>query len=162
MAFTGFGDLPANLDWSGSMLDQDLSAGGIAHATFLPGGTLRITGQIRNEFTVPIFNGLLLEATVQAFELNEDNNTDVLTISPGAIVTPTGGYLVTNGDMVMNGDYYLNGKVSAAKAAGGSISSFGEDIVTVAGVQWNLVQVPEPATVALLGLSSLLVLRRRR
>ena len=154
----------AQLDWSGSMLDQELSSGGQLEGAFLAGGSITITGEVwnLNTFTM-LHSGVLLEATVSAFHVLEENDTDTITFEPGATLTPTGGYLVTNTDgLKMVGDYYFSGTVSAARENGDGVSDLSHSIVTNAGFQWTLVQVPEPAAAILLGLGLALSARPRR
>lgn len=155
----------AELDWSGSLRDQDFSIDGRADATFFPGGTMAITGQVWDLSTFKLLHdGPLLEAEVSAFRVTETHDNDVLTFQPGCTVHPTGGYLKTNPHgMNLVGDYFFQGTIPAAESDGSGIEDFENDIQSTGGFQFTLAQVPEPTTAALVaGAFAFLAGRRRR
>ena len=148
----GFGFIAVGgFSWAAD-LDTDLSSGGLADATFVPGGSFEITGT----YTGPggPLVGSLLQGTVSAFRWTESApNSDFLnTDQLVATLTPTGGALMTNPALNLGGQYYLDATVAGAQQNGGPVLDFQSDIVAVQSLQFTLTLVPEPTTAMRLSL----------
>ena len=150
-------------NWNADLLSDENPGGPIADGIFAQGGTLRITGKVFNFFQ-ELHDGLLLEATVSEFRMSESNsNLNQMNLAGLATITPTGGYLLTNTDgLNLVGDYFLDATIQDAQQNGGNVNDFSEDIVSVSSLQFNLVQVPEPATLVCFGFGLAVCLSRRR
>jgi hypothetical protein len=164
IAPTSIGAPPGTFDWAAS-LAADLNPGGpLAHGRFAPGGTITITGKVYDSSNNPILDGTLLEATLSAFEMKESNgNQGQMDLVGSAILTPTSGLLVNNSlSMKLEGVYYLYVTIANAQQSMSYVDDFQSDIISVSSLQFDLVQVPEPGSLALLGGLAGLLLRRRR
>lgn len=155
---------PAGLfDWNGNPLGADLSSGGRAHGVFLDGGELVLTGRLLN-FGIEIFNGELLRGPISGFSVIEPIGGDnLLNTETAPVVFPQSGALVDNSlGFTMPGGYFMSFTIAEAQQNGGPLDDFGQDIVSIQSFQFNMVPVPEPATVVLLaGLAACVVVRRR-
>jgi len=167
--------------WTGNPLDQDLSSGGLAHATFLAGGTLSIYGKLRRIGGIPPFVEFdsydplkggnatnpvpVLTATLGAFELREtDVNSNTLNSINNTIeFTPTGGFLYTNSILQLNGTYAaaIVGAV-AGPMAGGPLNDFSTDLKSLNAFLINYNIVPEATSILLLGCGMFVMGLRRR
>jgi len=153
-----------SLEWAGNLLDQDLSTqidpdSWLAEATFLGGGTLKLTGKIR-DWAIPyteMYDGLLLQADVSSFQLREtDKDSNILNSVVTTIrFTPTGGWLNTNDILVLSGmyDFALVGAV-VGPMEGGPLNDFQVNLKSLQAFQINFNLVPEPASVLLLVLGA--------
>jgi len=159
------------ITWTGNQLNQDLSSpvsgSWLAEATFLDGGTLTLTGTIRDA-AVPYtarYTGTLLTATVSGFHLREtDKDGNMInSIDTTIRLDPTGGYLYDNPYVNLRGlyDFALVGAV-VGPVAGGSLDNFQTDLKSLQAFQINFTQVPEPTTAMILSLGAVVVLVRRR
>ncbi|MCB9866845.1 MAG: PEP-CTERM sorting domain-containing protein [Phycisphaerales bacterium] len=158
--------------WSGNALDQDLSAGGDAEATFLGGGTFQLYGTV---YTSPDFgttftpfsasNILLVEGTVGAFHVKEPNGGDNLIDKVGDVyLNPTAGALVDGTIATMPGLYSMNFTIQGARQdGGGPLQDFQTSVYAINTMELSLTYtgIPEPSTLALLAGAGLLGLRRR-
>lgn len=167
IAPSGF-SLPAEFTWTGNALDPpDLSTNGLADGMFLGGGTLSITGQLFNNFFVPVFDGLLLEGTVSAFRMTESGpNTNFVNMNINDQIvttfTPTAGYLLGNTPMELSPvPYIMSYSAQDLMQNGGPLEDWNEPPVRAAVGSWDMT-IPEPATLTLLGSMMLLVAPRRR
>ncbi len=145
---------PGLLNWQAD-LETDLNPGGpVAHARFMPDGTMSLSGKVYDESQVEIFDGVMLTATVSAFEMKESDlptSENVLKLEGIGIVRPREGFLLQNG-MGMNlvGDYYLDVTISLAQQGGGDLIDFTSgDVASISSMQMQLLQVPEPGTATL-------------
>lgn len=156
----------ATLDWTGSTLNTDTSAGGTMSGSFNAGGTLTITGDLYNEFFVPVFTGVLLTGTVSSFTALEPATPNFIDTGVAPTFTPTGGVLADGslgiGALQLAGQYYMAFTVTGARQNGGDLEDLQSDIVTVDSYKMQLIAIPEPASLALLGLGALVAVRRRR
>ncbi len=158
----------ATLDWFAT-LDEDLSntSNGLARATFSAGGMFSITGKLyeSNQSGSPLLtDSLLFEGMVLDFEIAETianlNRIDMVGV---AIVLPMGGWLydqhyITDEDM-----FALSFIGVDCQQAGGDLTSFQEDIITISAMQFIMFNlVPEPSTGLLIMGAAVLVMRRRR
>jgi hypothetical protein len=168
MGFIYFFD--GTVDWI-SDLDQDISVGGQAEATFLPNGSITLTGTLKDMFMTPLFTGELFTADVSAFHLRETladtNNFETI----GDVrISPTGGYLVNGVGNVyahLATDYQFGLQFAAGLSENGGplpVEDFSFDIWGTAGAEWAMVQVPEPVTALFMvpALCGLVILRRRQ
>jgi len=162
---------PGTFTWSDSILDQENSSGGLADATFLAGGRITMTGMVMDTMGnwLNPSDPTILEADVSAFRLIEQYATSNEIVNRNdsvqrLTITPTGGFLLNNtvsGGMNLAGDYYMEIQVSNCQELGGDLETFGNDIHSLAGMQFNLVQVPEPSTLILLAGTIIFFIKRR-
>ncbi len=156
----------ATLNWTGNTLASDTSAGGDMSGSFNGGGTLTITGDLWDDTFTNVFTGVLLTGTVSAFAVNEPATPNFIDTAVAPIFTPTGGVLVDGslgiGSLFFDGPYYMAFTVTGARQNGGDLEDLQSDIVTVDSYKMQLITIPEPASLALLGFGSLLLARRRR
>lgn len=157
--------MSASLSWTGSELDQDLSAGGVADGTFLPGGSFSISGTIP---AAGVFSStVVFEGTVSAFRakesLNDPNKIEFLGhpgVNDGVLITPTGGWLYDNNRLL--GEYFFDAQGILVSQDGDNLVDFQSSIAATAGSQFLLVSnIPEPTTGLLLVLGLVPLLRRR-
>jgi hypothetical protein len=160
-SFTTFLDINdgGTFSWSGNGLNSDTSAGGLAAGSFLGGGTLSMTGTVTSSF-VPAFTGVALQGTMSAFQLNENVGADDFLDSLNAVFTPTGGWLFDNGHVV--NPYTFSITFIGAQQLGGGVEDFQDDIQFTTSSTFQMVEIPEPTTLAILaGLGLMLVQKRR-
>ena len=126
-----------------SSLDTDLSAMGYARALFL-GGTMSINSD----------TDILLTGNVISVELAE-------VFDGGGLLAGSGSFLVTGGtlqaDFLSNLGDIVQITFSVVPA---TLSDFSEDFTGRSNI--SLTPVPEPTTIALLGLGVLAVMRKRK
>jgi hypothetical protein len=160
-SFTTFLDIldGGTFSWSGNGLNTDSSAGGLAAGSFFGGGTLSMNGTVTSSF-VPAFTGLALQGTMSVFQLNENTGADDFLDSLNAVFTPTGGWLFDNGHVV--NPYTFSITFIGAQQLGGGVEDFQNDIQFTTSSTFQMTEVPEPTTLAILaGLGLMLVQKRR-
>jgi hypothetical protein len=161
-----------SIAWTGNNLSQDLStyAGGtsyLAEGTFDGGGTLTVTGKVRNYAnpTQVLYDGLLLTANVQSFHLREtDKDSDVLHSIDGLIrVQITGGWLNTNSTMQLSGLYDMALVTAKTGPMDGvsPLNNFQADLVSRQAFSLQYSRVPEPSVCVLLLMGAGLFSMRR-
>ncbi len=128
----------ATLSWTGQFLGSDVSAGGLAEASFVGEGDLIVTGAV---YDGPgpganlLFDGELLVATVTPFTVEETSETsDQLQFASAPVVNPTGGFLTSN-----NADFLMTGTQSIAMVMGDANQDGGEllDFDTASEIIWT-------------------------
>jgi hypothetical protein len=149
--------------WTGNGLDQDLSAGGTAEATFFGGGAFSMSGTVLNAGFTPIFTGVLLTGNISSFSVREPAGfDDALDLVVDPILTPTGGALADGTISTMTVPYFLSFTVAGANQNGGPLVDFQSDINSILSMQFELTAVPEPGSLMLLlGGVALITCRRR-
>lgn len=115
----------ATLTWTGNYLEQDLSSGGWADATFHWGGTLTITGDLYdgpNPGATLLNPGepVLLIASVGSFRVRETAaGSNILMFEEPPTFAPTGGFLVANASgFILAGEQELSLDFSSALEGG--------------------------------------------
>lgn len=158
----------AALDWM-SPLNEDLSdpSNGLARATFSAGGMFSIAGKLyeSNQSGSPLLaDSLLFEGTVLDFEITETiANLNRIDMAGIAIVLPMGGWLYDQHYITAEDMFALTFIGVDCQQAGGDLTSFQEDIVTISAMQFVMFNlVPEPSTGLLIVGAAVLVMRRRR
>jgi hypothetical protein len=155
----------SSLTFSPCSLLSDTSSGGVASGTFDgSSAVLTVVGSIRNKVTNTVLtSGTLLTAAMvpTTWSLNETLTDNV---ASGSIAfTPTGGLLVTGiaegSNTIEIGNFNLSFLLKTV-----NISDFQGASYTAAppNIQIVAAEVPEPATLAILGLGSLLLARRKK
>jgi hypothetical protein len=156
----------ATFEWTGSGLDADTSDGfGLASADFLGGGTITITGDLKQFGSTVVTNDVLLQGTLSAFEIHENSSAPGFLDSAGAIFTPVSGALVNGpwGAEMPNPYSFTFSIIGAQNAGGGAIEDFQSDVSFTQGTTFNMFEVPEPSTLIIfLGLGMGVVLPKRR
>jgi len=119
---------PALLSWTNSYLNQDLSVGGRAEATFSPGGTLMISGDLydgSDPSAKLLFSGLLLRATVGPFRVRETTATsNALEFVERPPLSPTLGFILTNPRLVLARTQLLTLTLDQVLQDGGPLNNF--------------------------------------
>lgn len=159
-----FGNGPAVFNWTGNALDQDLSSGGLADGTFLPGGNLSFDGEVYSGATL-LHDGLLFEASVGAFHVQElVNDQNKLHLNGTILLTPTAGYFLDEG--MLAPAYEMSFQAVSAEqmtpTGVGPLTDFQTDIVMITQMQFTMAAIPEPVTAMMLVLGGLIVVTRRR
>ncbi|MGD0078050.1 MAG: PEP-CTERM sorting domain-containing protein [Sedimentisphaerales bacterium] len=152
-----------------SKLLQDKSSGGLANGIFASGATLTINGDLyANDFSTVVATGDLIKAEVTAqWELRElPPQSQANTVIGRAFFHITGGALSNsslNDAGLSIGDFYIDFTFSGCTPNVTDFSSaLGSSIYNCSDPTIQFGFVPEPASVALLGLGGLALLRRRR
>jgi hypothetical protein len=152
---------PGALDWTAA-LDTDLSLNGRARATFQPFGTFAFSGNLYDSNTPGanlVASGSLFEGIMLDFEIAESpTNMNRINMTGMSLVIPSGGWLYDHGYLVDS--YVFTFMGVDCQQNSGDLTSFGSDIVTLTVMQFDMVAVPEPASV-LLAAAGLLLMRRR-
>lgn len=149
--------------WSGNPLVADTSAGGVASATFGPGGTFIVAGKLF-QFGTEIYEGILLQGIVSGFGVHESATVaNFIDMEPTAVFTPNGGALV-NGSfgLEMTMPYFLSFTGGDARQGGGGLVDFQSNITSIGSFQWNMTPLPEPHAALLLAIGMGLAAWRRR
>lgn len=154
----------ATISWTGSQLDVDSSAGGLADATFKPGGTFSINGKMTDYVTE--ITGTLLTGTVSSLRYRETLvGTNNLSLSDGVTVNVTGGLLAganATGE-TMYGLYSLAFPVTNCLHSGlVPLVDFQDSIWATQGGLVSLTIVPEPVTMLLVAAGGLFGMVRRK
>lgn len=152
-----------SLSWTGNALAIDGSSGGRAYGVFFNGGEMSIYGRLI-EFGSVIFDGLLLRGRVSGFSVREPAGGDnLLDTEVSAQVTALEGALMDGSQgLTMPVPYYFQWTGAQVVQNGGDLMNFQQDIQIIASFQFNMFQVPEPGTLALLGGGLLVLVKRRR
>ncbi len=160
-SFTTFLDINdgGTFSWAGNGLAADSSAGGLAAGAFSGGGTMSLNGTVTSSF-VPAFTGLALEGTMSGFQLDENVGADDFLDSLNAVFTPTGGWLFDNGHVV--NPYTFSITFIGAQQLGGGVEDYQDDIQFTTSSTFQMVEIPEPTTLAILGGLGLMLVRKRR
>lgn len=155
-----------SVEWY-SPLDQDLSSGGRAHATFGAGGSFSVAGRLyqsNQSGSALLTDGLLFSGFVLDFEIIETianlNRIDMVGI---AVVFPTGGWLLDQGYVAGDEMFGLSFIGVDCQQNSGDLTSFQDDIITLSAMQFVMFNlVPEPSSVLLLlgGVACLMIRRR--
>lgn len=161
---------PADFNWTGSDLNQDLSSGGVADGTFLSGGTFSIDGALHNGVfpgSALIHNGLLFTASVGSFHVQELASGDnKLHLIGTILLTPTGGYLFDQGYLAPAYEMSFQAVSAEQLLPGGGgvgpLNDFQTDIITITQMQFNMAAIPEPVTAMMVCMGALALVARRR
>jgi hypothetical protein len=146
---------PGFVSWTGNPLVADTSAGGLASATFGPGGTLSITGTVYDVTFTPLFTGTLLSGTVSGFSVFEPaGGGDFLDIDSGdfPIFTPVSGPLVDGTVASMSLPFELRFTIAGAQQGGGPLEDFQTGVQAISSFQFQMNAIPEPGSILLLAL----------
>ncbi|MCA9249510.1 MAG: right-handed parallel beta-helix repeat-containing protein [Phycisphaerales bacterium] len=119
----------ATLSWTGQFIGSDLSAGGLASASFVGEGVLTITGAV---YDGPgpganlLFDGELLVASVEPFGVEETSTTsDQLEFAANPKLKPLGGFLTNNNDdFLLTGSQSISALMSLSEQNGGELVDF--------------------------------------
>ncbi|MGA2678530.1 MAG: PEP-CTERM sorting domain-containing protein [Sedimentisphaerales bacterium] len=156
-----------------SNLLQDKSSGGLADGIFASGATLTINGDLyANDFSSIGATGDLITAVVTSqWELREmppESQAPANTVIGRAFFHITGGALSNsslNDAGLSMGDFYIDFTFEGCTPNVTDFSnSLGSSIYNCAHptIQFGFGVVPEPASIAILGLGGLALIRRRR
>jgi hypothetical protein len=143
------------------LLKTDMSSGGIAKGAFAGGGSITLTGNIKQISTGTIIysNQTLLTADMSISSLQTWNLEEQGSYMIGSVYfTPVGGVL-HDGTLLNMGDFRLAFK--ALPTVNPSNFSTDQTCMTT-GIEITAVPVPEPATLMVIGLGGLLLRRYRR
>lgn len=158
-----------------ALIPPDLSTGGIAHAWFADNdgvdtAVVTISGHIFNPGNGSFFNGdlLILEVGGDFEAIETDDVYSILTVTQYSSVI--GGELATGANMglVFGGPACLTYYTLYTETGDGGLENFSDDdldyIASGGGTNTNVhfEPIPEPATMLLLGLGSVSVIRKRR
>ncbi len=136
----------AVLWWTGSEIQQDLSSGGTAEATFYAGGKIDIFGELYDikpgSLTEGqmLYDGLLLSADVGEFRVKEFpdnilNFVDSQGQETELVFTPAAGFLsgseFNTFNTVLKGDQLMSMRFGEAQQLGGSVTDFANNITLV-------------------------------
>lgn len=135
------------LEWTGNALSSDQSSGGVALATFAPGGTFKWYGTITSS---PSYTGLLFEGTVEGFSVEESQLNRVDILGSPRIVPVAGSSAYFNSHNLLMPAYELSMQNVLVMQDNDDLWDFFGNIDCTAGSQFVLVGVPEPTTLALL------------
>jgi hypothetical protein len=166
---------PGTLHWAGNPLVSDNSdfsdpANGLAIGVLGPtmsgspedGYNFSLTGKLYDSmYNLIVGEVLLFEGTTSGFTFREtgDNNNNMETGGP-IVITPTGGWLYDQG--YLYDAYEMALHAVPCTQMGGPVQDFDSDIMLGDSIQFNMYAVPEPASIGLLSLAAVFVLRRRR
>lgn len=155
-----------SVTWQGNPLVSDNSVGTLAAATFGPGGTFALYGEVYKNFVLQPNPGNLplITGTISGFSVEEQQNAPNfmdLVVGNTPILTPTGGLLVDGTLAEMPTGYYLSFSGAEVMENGGDLEDFQFDVQTVDVVLFTLVAVPEPGSLVLLAGLAVFAMRRR-
>jgi len=155
---------------SPSSLVADLSAGGMADGVFAAGATLTINSDLYRDFDdygIAASGDLIIANVMYEWELQEQgspypNNT----VRGHASFDITGGALsdpLLNSDGLVLNDFSLNFTFENTSPTVTDFTTLlGDAIYTCSGPKVQIGALPEPATMLLLGIGGLAILRRRQ
>lgn len=148
-----------------SNLLLDKSSGGLADGIFASGATLTINGDLyrNSDFSVATTGDLIIAQVTTQWELRElPPQSQANTVVGRAFFHITGGALSNsslNDDGLSMGDFYIDFTFSGSTP---NVTDFSNSLVYNSAHPTIQFGVPEPTSIAILGLGGLALIRRRR